>query len=629
LTANLPGFGQRLARVATSLPFLAVVATVLSWPYMALAPGSGFDPSWGAALHMAAKEGLDFGQEVLFTYGPWGFLQVPTLWYEDLGILAFVYTVAVHLANCALLLWIGSRFLPRLVALVVVVVLANFLVPSLVITGALAAASYLNGWLSPRLHRAFPFLAGAVAAFAFLGKMNHGIELLVLAGLVLAAAPLRSALRRLAELAGAFLLGLVLLWLLAGQGLDALPDYISLSREVISGHSASLTMPGPKDHTVLAVLAVAAFTVLAWLMGAARPLSERLAATALVALFGFVSFKEGFVRQDFGHEALFIAALVTIPFLIDWGAGRRRALAGIASLAAVLAIALYFEPGPLDPVQRFANARENTADVVGAGEREELIEVSRALIAANPAVSPGILERIGGGTVHVGPYLAATAWAYGFDWRPLPVFQDYLAYTSELDELNADALEAADAPRFILRHLDLGLPDTRFTGFNPPAATVAMLCRYRSVASDEFWVLLERGEDRCGEPAGVGTAEAEYGTPIPVPEPRGDGLVVARLDSVDLTARESLRALLFRARPRTVSFAGNPALEGSSFRLMPGTADDGLAMRIPPGLDLPDPYRLSPDPAEFTVAGGEGSFSVRFLEIPVEPAERPGGVARR
>jgi hypothetical protein len=606
----------RAAPVLTSLPFLALVVTVLTWPYMALQPGSGFDPSWGAGLHMAVKEGLDFGEEVLFTYGPWGFLQVPTLWYEDLGVLAFAYTVAVHLANCALLLWVATRFLDRVLAVIVAVVAASFIIPSLAITAALGAAAYLNGWLPPRLYRVFPYLSGGLAAFGFLGKVNIGVEVLALAAVALVAAPPRIALRRLAELAGAFLLGLAVLWLLAGQALGALPDYVSLSREVISGHSVSLTMPGPKDHTILAVLAVAALVLLAWLVAGDRRLRERVTATALVALFGFLSFKEGFVRQDFGHEALFVSGLLATWFLLDWG--RRLGPAGVLSLAGVIALGVYFQPGTVDPLKRFTSARKDTSAIVQAGERQELMDEARLSIVANPALDPRMVERIGGGTVHVAPYLAATAWAYGFDWQPLPVFQDYLAYTSELDELNADAIAAGDGPDFILRHLDLGLPDVRFTAFNPPAATLAMLCGYRSILSNEVWVLLERRRDRCGEPRPLRTVEAEYGAPVPVPEARDGGIVIARLDSVDLTPLESLRALLFRAKPRTISFAGNPALEDSSFRLMPATADDGLAMRIPPALDLPGGSGLSPDPDAFVVEGGDGSFSVEFLEIPIE-----------
>ena len=41
--------------------------------------GREHDESWIAALHLAADRGLDFGTDIVFTYGPLGFLTVPRL----------------------------------------------------------------------------------------------------------------------------------------------------------------------------------------------------------------------------------------------------------------------------------------------------------------------------------------------------------------------------------------------------------------------------------------------------------------------------------------------------------------------------------------------------------------------
>jgi hypothetical protein len=48
------------------------------------------------------------------------------------------------------------------------------------------------------------------------------------------------------------------------------------------------------------------------------------------------------------------------------------------------------------------------------------------------------------------PQEIALAWAYHLDWRPIPVLQSYSAYTSDLDQLDADFLTSTRAPQRIL-----------------------------------------------------------------------------------------------------------------------------------------------------------------------------------
>ena len=87
------------------------------------------------------------------------------------------------------------------------------------------------------------------------------------------------------------------------------------------------------------------------------------------------------------------------------------------------------------------------------------------------------LAAVAGQTVHIDQWQTVAAFAYPeMRWSPLPVFQSYSAYTTALDEINADRLRRAAAPTRILRErfddLD-GTPyavDRRFVWFEIPAA---------------------------------------------------------------------------------------------------------------------------------------------------------------
>jgi hypothetical protein len=61
-----------------------------------LAPSAGIDPSWVEGLYMAAERGLDFGTQIVFSFGPLGFLDFPGAYVVDLGRLAFASSALAH-----------------------------------------------------------------------------------------------------------------------------------------------------------------------------------------------------------------------------------------------------------------------------------------------------------------------------------------------------------------------------------------------------------------------------------------------------------------------------------------------------------------------------------------------------
>ena len=67
------------------------------------------DPSWQLALNHAAEYGLTFGDEVIFTYGPLGFLRVPLVAYDGPAVFAAVYAIYVQLALGLTLVWAARR----------------------------------------------------------------------------------------------------------------------------------------------------------------------------------------------------------------------------------------------------------------------------------------------------------------------------------------------------------------------------------------------------------------------------------------------------------------------------------------------------------------------------------------
>jgi hypothetical protein len=610
---------NRLPQVLTSLPVLGLLVALCTWPTFNLYPEPGLDPAWGAGLHMAFRSGLVFGKDIVFTYGPFGFLSVPTLWFQDTGLVAFGYSALLHILACTLILWAASRFFDRVVAVAVAIVACSFLGPPLVVIALIASATVAGGWAGERAERLFPFLIAALAAFGFLIKVNFGVEILLIGVLALLAWGWPRLLRRLGEFAVSFVAALVLLWLLAGQPLDALPDYISLSNSVITGHSQTMALADPGSHfqVFLALFLIVGFAVTTWMVNSDLEPRRRLALTAVIALFGFFSFKEGFVRQDGGHIALFTSAMVSAWFALGWRRGMRWP--GVVSLVIVLSIATFFQPTSINPIQRVEVAHEQFATVLRSARRHAVIEEGSGSILGNAAIDAAILAKLRHGTVQVSPFEASIAWALGVDWKPLPVFQEYLAYTPALDKENADAIRSATGPTFILRKYEEGAIDNRYPAYNGPEANLETLCNYRVDLVRGAWMLLRKAADRCGAERSLGEVSGHYNERIEVPKGPPGSILLASIHGVGVEGLEQVRATLFRARPRYIKLIKEHGPPGT-FRLVPGTAPDGLIMRAPAGADYPQPFTFAPNADSFVVGGPglSGPIEVEFRAVPIK-----------
>jgi len=169
-----------------------------------------------------------------------------------------------------------------------------------------------------------------------------------------------------------------------------------------------------------------------------------------------------------------------------------------------------------------------------------------------PQVQRLVRSALEGHTVAVEPWEAGVAWAYELDWDPLPVFQNYSAYTSELDRLNAAAAESPDGPERILRENQLlVLPefptpdlDGRYPGWAPREQARAVLCNFAPLHTTERWQVLGRVPDRCGPPRMIGSVQSRYGEVVEVPSPGPGEVVFARIQGAEVGGLERLTALI-------------------------------------------------------------------------------------
>lgn len=599
---------------------------IAAWPVRSIRPGLGSDWSWVAGLAYAAEHGMRFGDQIVWSYGPLGFLNTwygPVLYYGDVFVLSWLDVAILHVLLAIALLAALRRSLPLPAAAAVaaiVLALTRDLAPALGLAWCALALTRPEEAPRDRVTAAFPLALGALTGLALLGKLNQGVELLALALVALVADPRR---RDAIAFSAALLASAAVGWAATGQTLADVWPYLRNGVEIVSGYAAAMGAEDPRHGWSLAAAAalVALALAFAWVAGRALPRRQRLGLLALCVVYAGLSFKEGFVRQDAGHLEVFFGDLLVLFAVLPLRASRLLLAPALAGLVAVvLALgALLGASGVARRLNPYANAvaaADQVRTLASPARREAIVADARARLDALYQLGPRVRAAVGRRPVMFWPFLfGEAAYAYDLDLRPLPGFEPYGTYTPALDRLGARMLASTRAPTRILR-ADVAGIDGRQPTFEAPLATLEIFCRYRQIATQEPWQALARGSDRCGAARPLGTRTASWGASVAVPAPReADALVIVRVDGAGPQGLERLRTLLLRPARRWI------ALDGERFRLVAATAADGLLLSAPRRLDYPPPFAMAPRPR--TIAVGRdgdqpgGDVQYRFEEVPL------------
>jgi len=572
-----------------STPLVAVLLAFLTWREVNFTPVDSLDPSWQAALHMAAHFGLP-SDGLVFTYGPLGFLAQPVAHYSTTVLLSSLYVFGVGVAVCAALVGVLRRGIGLPVAAVATFLLIAAardlgVIDLVVVAVVVAAFGLLRGDHPVRTEEFLVAAGGVVAGAHLLVKFNTGVTVF-LVGAVTAWVVGRRPWRSEAMFLGAAAVSLIAGWLVTANGLDDLLPFFGRSAQVASGYSEAMAIEADGRGIFYPVAgAVAALVVaLAWWASRGWATGRRVAMALAGALWLFAAFKLGFVRHD-RHDIAYFAEAMLVGAVLAGSvaasvAGLRKAFPAVAFVGLVVAYAMSTGPdvvSVVNPGPELARAGGDLSRLASKESRERAIARGRANLRSRYyRLPPPILDALRGRTVHIRPWEAGIAWAYPeIRWRPVPVFQEYTAYTAELDELNAEFLRGPRAPERILaeeKTVDIRNPD-----WESPATVVAILCHYRQLVADDRWQVLERIPDRCGPHRTLAVVRAQVGDTVPVPAMSGrNALLVARITGLDHSPLYRLRSTLWRT-PETYVF-----LQGRRRnRLVPGTAPNGLIVRTP------------------------------------------------
>lgn len=539
------------------------------WLALAAAPAvpgplrPGLDPGWMTGLHLAAADGLAAGNGIVWTYGPLGWLTLPSASGEH-----FAAMVGYRLAMWAF--WVGAFALlalrTRRPAIIVLFTAAaasvaatsafSFFQPDAQLSLALLAAALLaiSAEGSSR-HLPLAILA-ALGGFASVIKFNLAAEAMAVFMSVAAIAAWDERRRGLAVLTrtGAVALLAPLSSFAFYAAATGHPEhyltYLENALEISAGYSEGMSFPGP-EFLVWFALGAAAIVLLAVPL-ASRRKGPLLRGWLPAAAVSFLAFKHGVVRGDIHMLPIllnFSLAGAYLSFSAEAAPDRRRlATAQLVMTALGLWMVLGVAPGG---TAHLAGRLRLTAAAETAGAALDYPTALAHLSARNRdsrqrmTASRPIAEAAAGQSIEVVPYETAYVWANGWRWRPRPVFQTYQVCSAVHDRLNAAHLAGPRAAEVILFHWD---PiDGRHPLFVDPLSWRAMLDNYDTAAFDgKFLALARRDRARFTPPIEISTASSAWNQAIAVPSAPAPLLLAA---DIPRTAIGHLANLFYRVDP--------------------------------------------------------------------------------
>jgi hypothetical protein len=476
-------------------------------------PSLNIDFSWMSVLEYAAEFKFQFGRDIVFTFGPLGYL------YADASQGYLVsQRIIFALAWAGMVAWTATGVAQKVAGPSRYLFIAWFLLFSntgesdtgkleqqvflVMAYGSLIMLEYLR-----ERKVATAIFLGAFALLALIKVtflMAAVVSIVVCAAVQFAKGDMKAA----AAIPAIFVAVFLAVWLATSQQLSSLFPWLKGGFELAGGYSEAMTIEPKLWVFRLCVTAGALFLVALIVRARGNHVSMSAAGFLLItALYTFLSWKQGLVRAD-KHVFAFILFL-PLAFALLMIEPARNAISGKARLglrtlfvgAIVLCIlaANTQEAGTMwQRVLTWPNRVLQNAGLIMksmTGQGKACYEAFQASPRQDPRLYlPIARSLINGSSVDVINYRQYAVLGNNLNYRPRPVFQGYSTYTPYLQSLNLAFFQSNQRPQYVLFNMES--IDNRFATLDDAMLLPFLFRNYKPVAQDGNFLILQATGDR-------------------------------------------------------------------------------------------------------------------------------------
>jgi hypothetical protein len=483
-----------LAWLGQALLWLSLWLGLIHFPQP---PAAGLDPSWRMALGYAAQHHLQHGVDLVFTYGPLGYL-LPVINSGGLYAHHLIWQLGAN-AIFATIIWLfGRSFHGWRLALYygffwvfgvgygdAVHMLMITLLGVALLREPVAARRWLVGLISLMLAilALVKFTNFMLACFAIACVAGHHLW--------------RRRWDDLGLVTGGFAGGYLAGWVLCSQSLANLPAYVWNSLDASIGYGEGMAVYETPLVFFLGVgagLSVAAYYVLSLWRRSDPP--RALALMLIAAAASFLDWKHGYIRADghvFAHYITCLLIAASYPVLLMDDGPWPRLKGWLLVLAAVFSLAgtWLISPATLTDAPAIWNYQMKTSvnalrivPDFARNSRQEYADISKAntLTGLKAWVLHSSIDMLGNEQSYI---LFA-----GLNYTPRPALQSYFPYTSRLLRLNEQFYQSPRAPEYVAQKLDT--IDYRLPALDDSLVTRYLYQHYSFLTNEAGFLLWRR-----------------------------------------------------------------------------------------------------------------------------------------
>lgn len=454
-SAAAPTFQSKSGWLGQIVLYLLLWLSLIKLP---TPPSTDLDPSWQMVLGQATHLNLQHGRDIVFTYGPLGYIGRSSSYMGELFGAFMTWQIVTNLFIAAGL-WLFGRKLKGWRRFVYYAYLLWFCT-------AYTDAMHMDfitifGLMLIRSEYRRPAWIMAIAAgFAIfsLVKFTNLMLCVFTVGILAGYYILTRSRAHAALLAGTFVAVFMGGWMACGQALGNLPAFLYYGMQISNGYVGAMGLYESPATLAFGLAATASVVIYAALHLAGS--TNRLQAASSVAIVGaviFLNWKHGFVRADghvFAHYIMVLLVICAYPALtVDnerWSWAKNLVL-GAGAAVCFLGIIQFSPPTALEAPSlwngRLLDNMRALADLP-ALHRKLDGELRDAAAAAD---KPTIRNFVGRETVDQLGSDQGQIILNRLNYTPRPVVQSYIAFTDALNRLDEAFYRSDRGPRFVIQ----------------------------------------------------------------------------------------------------------------------------------------------------------------------------------
>jgi hypothetical protein len=566
----------------------------LTIPNLLGVPSNSPESSWIIGLNMAKALGLQFGKDIVFPFGPLGFMYQPYFCEFNTWLISSASCLFAHCLLIFSIILMIKKSSIRTIDCVLMGVTLMLALPQTQIEYKLLFSVLILLYLSivnpfnPKTRLILYVFVSFIMAVASLIKFTAMLTTVGILIFMFVFCLYKKQIGYLCCMLFAYIVSILILLVAAGQKIINFPSYLLNSYEVANGYSSAMTVSGPGKQVFVGFCIVALFIFLL-LNSILKNKPGILYFTLISAGFVFVSFKHGLVRQDSSHIYILFANALLV-FCSIYITNKKQLTLITQSLILMLLFVLgafifEFSPRQIIPdipgkLKMLGSAASLATDDT-AGKAQKLEDVKRQIRIARP-LKDATLQYIGSKSVDVMPYEISLPYAYNLNWSPRPVFQCYGVWTTKLDMLNSRYFESKNSPDILL--YTIGTVDGRYQLFDAPATFRTILRNYKPVFIDGLYIVLRKADTHNLSPSKtISIVDAQLEKPIPVP--KTNGYLFAKI-YMDYNLLGKIAKLFYKPPNVSITLIANGM--DYEYRFIFSTAQNGIFLSQKPIYSLED-----------------------------------------